>query len=289
MGLKNTSTLLSPVEMARVFALLLCATVTAFAQTTSATDGSTPLGLSPGAPAGSYPLTGFENVNLFNGNLNFHLPMDAIQGRGSAQAASMLAIDTKSWRVKLQRVVNPVTGDLDDVFTPVPSLWNLTGPGLGPGNLVGRQSGGRDIIYCSYKSNPAHYTTLTRLTFTASDGTAYELRDQQTNGQPLPIANPCSFVAPTRGTVFVTADGSAATFISDTVIPDKVAASGPGLLYPYGDVQALECGGGGARGERFEHADASRGNPNAHVARPIDGLGGVGVQRVDERGARRPG
>jgi hypothetical protein len=34
------------------------------AQTTSATDGSTPLGLQPGAPAGSYALSGFDNVNL---------------------------------------------------------------------------------------------------------------------------------------------------------------------------------------------------------------------------------
>ena len=32
---------------------------------TTATDGSTPLGLQPGAPAGSYPLSGFDNVNLY--------------------------------------------------------------------------------------------------------------------------------------------------------------------------------------------------------------------------------
>jgi len=45
-----------------------------FGQTTSNTDGSTPLSLTPGAPAGSFALSGFDNVNLFNGNLNFHLP-----------------------------------------------------------------------------------------------------------------------------------------------------------------------------------------------------------------------
>ena len=38
------------------------------AQTASfATDGGTPLGMSPGAPAGSYALSGFESVNLYNG------------------------------------------------------------------------------------------------------------------------------------------------------------------------------------------------------------------------------
>src|SRR5258706_13752146 len=48
---------------------------------TSATDGSTPLGIQPGAPAGSYPLSGFDNINPFNGNLNFHLPLLHIGGR----------------------------------------------------------------------------------------------------------------------------------------------------------------------------------------------------------------
>lgn len=41
----------------------------------SATDGATPLALSPGTPAGSYPLSGFDNVNLYNGSLNFQLPL----------------------------------------------------------------------------------------------------------------------------------------------------------------------------------------------------------------------
>ena len=48
------------------------------------TDGTTPLGLSPGAPAGSYALSDFDNVNLFNGNLNFALPLVKVGGRGGA-------------------------------------------------------------------------------------------------------------------------------------------------------------------------------------------------------------
>ena len=43
--------------------------------TKSATDGTTPLGMTPGAPAGSYALSGFDNVNLYNGHLNFSLPL----------------------------------------------------------------------------------------------------------------------------------------------------------------------------------------------------------------------
>lgn len=44
------------------------------AQTTSATDGTTPSGIAPGSPSGSYALSGFDNINLYNGNLNFALP-----------------------------------------------------------------------------------------------------------------------------------------------------------------------------------------------------------------------
>jgi hypothetical protein len=47
------------------FILALAAWSVAHAQQ-YATDGTTPLGLSPGTPTGSYPLSGFDNVNLFN-------------------------------------------------------------------------------------------------------------------------------------------------------------------------------------------------------------------------------
>jgi RHS repeat-associated protein len=202
-------------------------------QTTTPADGSTPLGLSPGAPAGSYSLSGFEHINPFNGNLNFYLPLASITGRGGAQGAVMQSIDEKRWNVKHQVVYNSQLQEFEDVYTPHPVFWSI-GPGYSPGILIGRQSGGGGITYCSGHSLPAFSQTLTRLTFTAADGTEYELRDQQTSGQPLTIPNPCSFVAPTRGTVFVTADGSAATFISDSVISDKVSANGAGRIYPSG-------------------------------------------------------
>jgi len=40
------------------------------AQARSPADGFTPLAMTPGAPSGSFALSGFENVNLFNGNLS---------------------------------------------------------------------------------------------------------------------------------------------------------------------------------------------------------------------------
>src|SRR5205085_5160607 len=64
--------------------LLIGLAVLAFAQTSNPTNGSTPLGLAPGAPAGSYGLSGFDNVNLYSGSLNFRLPIMSIGGRRGA-------------------------------------------------------------------------------------------------------------------------------------------------------------------------------------------------------------
>src|SRR5438445_13765324 len=65
-----------------LFSLLL--TAVASAQNSSATDGSTPAGLTPGAPAGSYGLSGFDNINPYNRNMNFRLPPGSIGGPGGA-------------------------------------------------------------------------------------------------------------------------------------------------------------------------------------------------------------
>jgi YD repeat-containing protein len=202
----------------------------------SATDGKTPSGLSPGAPAGSYPLSGFENINPYNGNLNFRLPLLGVGGRGDARTAVTLAIDAKKWRVEHHVTTHPDTGVELDSYAPKPNWWTGIEPGYGPGVLQGRQVG-EGARSCS--SDPFYrwyfYSTLTRLTFTAGDGTEYELRDQLTGGQPAAVSNPCAQGA-SRGAVFVTADGTSATFVSDAVIYDtnKGAMSRPTNIYPSG-------------------------------------------------------
>jgi len=60
----------------------------------------TPSGITPGAPAGSYDLSGMESINLFNGNLDFHLPLLSLDGRGSAVRSMMVSLNTKKWRVR---------------------------------------------------------------------------------------------------------------------------------------------------------------------------------------------
>jgi hypothetical protein len=56
---------------------------------------------------------------------------------------------------------------------------------------------------------PQGTTTLTTFTFVSSDGTAYDFRDDATNGKPLAEGQ-------LRGRRFYSADGSAASFVSGT-------------------------------------------------------------------------
>lgn len=191
---------------------LLLFHVSASAQTfTSVTDGSTPSALTPGAPAGSYALSGFENVNLFNGNVNFALPLVHVGGRGGTDFTMMLTIE-QHWRIRKPKP--PPNCELNgtcDLRFPWPSVWSTMNADYGPGGLQGRKPG----VQCGDLS-------LTRLTFLAPGGTEFELIDQANNGQPLPFTCGASQGA-SRGTVFVTADGSAATFISDTTIFDTTS------------------------------------------------------------------
>jgi len=200
--------------------LLVSVTVSAQSTTTSHSDIATPQGLAAGSPAGAYQLSGFENVNLYNGNLDFHLPLITVGGRGSASFPITLSLNTKQWHVEHTQT------QTSQSWYPSRSYWGSL-PGYSAGAMQGRRTG-FNIKYtagCSGLNKQIYQTTLTTLTFTGPDGTEYEFRDQLNGGQRMPVTAPCPafpYTGASRGTVWVTADGSAATFISDTVIYDLV-------------------------------------------------------------------
>lgn len=196
--------------------------VVTFAQPTY--DGATPAGMSRGNPAGSYALSGFDNVNLFNGHMNFHLPLLTVGGRGTARYTVMLPIE-QVWTSQIADFNGPF-------YAPNYNWWDGIKPGYGAGVLQARHmSEGCDEVYVTYGT--------TRLTFTLADGTEYELIDQPFGGQPT--SSQCT-ISPwdpqngtSRGTTWVTRDGSSATFISDQAIRDiLVATFGPWVTYPSG-------------------------------------------------------
>ena len=210
---------------AAIFILLFTSLETAKAQ--NSIHGSTSASQAPGAPAGSYALSGFENVNLYNGNLNFHLPLLSVDGRGESGYTITLPIEAK-WVAEGQIGFGG--------FTPSFNWWTGIKPGYSPGILQGRQIGEP----CDW-STQGTTSTATRLTFTAVDGTEYELLDTQYGGDAA--LSECNFAHPgtgtmaSRGTTFVSIDGTSATFVSDATIKDNVmAGEGALLIYPSGSL-----------------------------------------------------
>jgi RHS repeat-associated protein len=209
----------------RILLLVLLLPLTALAQPNY--DGSTPSGLSRGTPAGSYALTGFDNVNLFNGHMNFHLPLVSVGGRKAAGYTIMLPIE----QVWTAQVLDPI----NYFYNPNYNWWDGIKPGYSAGVLQARHQseGCEDGLIVSFPAG------ITRLTFTLPDGTEHELIDQLFGGQQTQSMcnmyeyNPQNGVS--RGTTWVTRDGTAATFISDQAIRDVlVETSGPWVTYPSG-------------------------------------------------------
>jgi RHS repeat-associated protein len=208
--------------------LLCCGLLNAQTTTRSITDAYTPVGLTPGTPAGAFALSGFDSITPFNGNLNFRLPLHKMTGRGSSGHTIFLAIDPR-WRIETIQHQG-----LPPIYSPTINWWDAIKPGYGPGFLSGRQTG--TPLWCGIN----YSNTFTTLTFTAPDGTELELRDQLNQGAPGNGQHACGGgPGILRGKVFVTTEGQAATFISDWDIYDAggnevVAQNGYELITPSG-------------------------------------------------------
>jgi RHS repeat-associated protein len=238
----------------RISLLLAALCTSSIAQTsTSVIDGSTPLGLASGSPAGSLELSDFENVYPFNGNLGFSLPLYTIGGRGSIQHAIRLNIGTK-WHVidTITPPPPPPPGDQEEprhTYNPSESPVGPPYPyDFSPGYMYGRRAGKGPIQICGQTEVGGYFQeTLTRLTFVGTDGTELEFRDQLTGGRPASVTTPCANAGASRGTVFTTADGASATFVSDelifdhTQISDSITVSGY-LMFKDGTRYRIESG-----------------------------------------------
>src|SRR3712207_4675536 len=244
--------------------LLAFASAYVSAQTQGVTDGSTPSALTAGAPTGSYSLSGFETVNPYNGGLNFSLPLVSIGGRGGAAYTITLRVDQK-WSIR-----KDISPGHSANYYPAPGWVKQEGLGVmdqtySVGKLSVRQAASRDFFLVNSTCGYVQRLTLTRLTFTAPDGTEYELRDTLRNGAAhltdSSTCQPGQYYS--RGKVFVTSDGSSATFIADSDVTD----------YPYNNpensppsgVMILKDGtrfrvGGGVNGGRIDWMRDRNGN-----------------------------
>jgi RHS repeat-associated protein len=257
------------------FVIALILSLLTASQAAAQSTGTKPPNQAAGAPAGSYSLSGFENVNLYSGNLNFHLPLLQIGGRGGVNVPVMVSINSVKWNLRRGRATTNTGSDTarnsaaavvheefgQDVeewhdqldfliqsfqvaktYTTIrgsdgfyreastesePVYWWLNAdvpandvrPGYGPGVLQARtvSIGGSERF-----GRPGK--VLTRIVFVTPDGTEYELRDQQTGGNPYQPAPHDPAGVPqsdSRGSVFVSADGQGATFVADAAITER--------------------------------------------------------------------
>jgi RHS repeat-associated protein len=207
--------------------ILLLSTNPAYAQRSS--GGTATSAQTPGAPAGSYALSDFDNVNLFNGNLNFNLPLLSLTGRGSTGYTIPLKIERR-WTTLTRPITLPEPAT--EWYTSEVIRTGLQ-PGYSPGVMQIYYSGYGDLPCYAYGNpNPPRYyrQTMTKMIFTSSDGTEYEFVGQQGTGiGGTATISGCDWNSTgfNRGKVFKSIDGSAMTFISDVNIYDlKEVGSG---------------------------------------------------------------
>ncbi|MBK6425204.1 MAG: hypothetical protein IPF82_03065 [Blastocatellia bacterium] len=231
------------------FVAILAFGISAAAQQQSSTDNSTPTGQAKGTPPlGSFGGSDFDKVNLFNGNVSMQFPLSMSGGRAGMGAGATLSYNSKFWRMVTDRPnpqnsYNVPTYDEWDNGTFIAPGWRIN-----TGRLVARHSGWNPSSGNCGSEPAGNQETLTRITFIAPDGTEYEFRDTlddanpANDGQPslLGPANCGTLQAYNRKSVWITYDGSAATFVSSADIWDISLIPGGGdppfQTYPSGDV-----------------------------------------------------
>ncbi len=224
-------------------AIILSVALTASASAQAALSGVTPSGLTPGAPAGSYSLSGFESVNSYNGNLNFSLPLVSVGGRGGASTGLAVQIDQK-WNVR-REIVDPDYNTI--VNYPDYNSWIPRPPYMGARAEI-RRGGGATVTCVSHvlPDRPVYIKTLSRINVTLADGTEYEFRDSRVGGEPKNTTRnmyQCpTTAAQNRGQIFVTTDGSAATFVSGADIVDEAYADADDFVPEASGIMYLKDG-----------------------------------------------
>lgn len=221
--LKNTVKALTEVI---ILVILMCHSISAqYSRTIH--DGYTPTGVEQGGVAGSYPLSGFESVNLFNGNLNVAFPLLKVGGRGTAGYTMMLQADMH-WEIyRLSENLGGINVTEDAQFRAGRS-WRV---GYGPGFLIGLWAADKTPtpqggVVCDGSVPYYRVNYLTRLSFIMPDGAEVMLHDKLYQGSPYEL-NWCdpSPASRNRGKVFVSDDGESTTFISDSDIFDNINAN----------------------------------------------------------------
>lgn len=215
-----------------VFLLLSLSNLTVIAQVGG--QGSTPAPLAKGRPIGSYQISEVENINYFSGHLSINIPVSSGEGRGTGSYPVTVSLNSPSWSAHMEYIP-----DNSGNGTTVPAAFaNYEYPGrisaVPGGNYQGIEATKRmqyiysDPYHCL--GAPFYQGALTKIYVTMPDGTEYEFRDTQTEGQQM-NQQYCGYYR-NRGRTFVTRDGTNLKFVADDdVLDDWYSGQIIGYLY----------------------------------------------------------
>jgi RHS repeat-associated protein len=215
--------------------LIAISSISAIGQIQTPYDGFTQSGLQSGAVPASLPIDNFVQVNLATGSLRFSMPLLTLNGKGKAGYTIYFTMDNRFTISNERYLINCtpdgcIYGERYQVNQNY--AWANRTPGFSPGFLVARHAG-RDIGPGCPGAPTLYEQTLTHLTFVSSDDKEYEFVDSTYFGEVKSTFGDCS-TGVNRGNIWVTRDGSSATFISDNPISDRVSYS---MSYPSGTLK----------------------------------------------------
>lgn len=186
-------------------AVLLLVAATVLLPVAAMAQSSTTTARTPGAPAGTYQLGNTDTINLFNGNLNYSLPLLRVGGRGEAGAGLGVVIEAQ-WDMKETDLGN---GYLQHAYS---NRWPDPLALVGSVRLDVRAFGTN--VPCDNQGD--HFITyMVSMIYVEPDGTEHALRDRVVHGTPV---DTCALGARNLGNVFESTSGDFITFVTDTNI-----------------------------------------------------------------------
>lgn len=228
---------LARVRLSACIALLMflsCLAVNVAAQPSSSS------GVQGGRGAGSYNLDNFDNVNIFQGNINFSLPLVSAGGRGEAGVTVPLTIEN-NWKL--------ITGYIGQApaYSYIPDSMNGAMQ-EGPGKVTVQVTGSDFTeVTCGGIADWEPQNAKLKINFKGADGTSYSFRSTSNSGAPYQVQLcPTGAQKYNHGTEFISWDGSGAKFVSDVDIKsmityDAVDPSGY-ILLPNGVTYRVDGG-----------------------------------------------
>jgi RHS repeat-associated protein len=218
--------------------IMVCASLNVLAQNSSANGVPAESKTGQSAPS-TYARDKIETVNLANGNFSLAIPLAAVGGRGAPSFPITLSYNSKVWTTQADRddvetgggeAGTPVTRysalydkaiDFDPGLMRLGGGWTiLTAPAIKAKVigvdyvLPGCSARSEDGPVCGYKY------ALTKMWLSLPDGSQVELRDNATDGAPMPttdIRDGYHVLSDIdRGRVWHSFDGTYVTFVRDT-------------------------------------------------------------------------